>query len=366
MRIRTFGYCKEPENDRQCGTLEKIKNFWGPGKKALPLCGYVTREEHDPEKFMVVLCYQAAGGGREDLLREFMNIVQDCLLSYVVSFSADFSGRLSEIAGKWRNLAGSSIAPSFLAVVGTMEELLLVQYGAGKILYEEKGRLNEWKFSLGDGIPGNGGATEGLMGERGKLCYFRTAYVPDALFLLFPGSVGQAGENIRQLAEQAESGNFVRETRRPERVAAQYSWNCGCGAGIAGYRIEKPLGKTPGKLQRTPDLRKEGPVRPTKDDNLFRGDLPSEKWKIEKQQQTYQQKQQQKQQQKWQLEELERYRGQLQQLTEEVDRLHVQRQNILRQLDMLEQDHQNVQEQIKKREQYVDLKAGKTEKTDPA
>lgn len=356
MRISTFGYCKETEDDRRPVTLEKMMNFWGVGgrEKGPSLCEYITREDHDPEKFMVILCCQRTGDSRGAGMKMALNIVQDCLLRYFGSFQEDIPEQLSEITEKWRRTAGNYTAPSFLAAVGTMEEILLVQYGEGKIFCEGKSGLYEWKIPLRDGTSGYGGTIEGLTAGREKMRYFRTSRVPAKLFLLSLGTDSQIWE-AQQLIGYVKAGNPDRGTGLPERTVSRSSHNYGYGTGIVGYRMERPPGyRMPENRQKTagsypypePAARPLDVYNPSWEDRLFG------KQKTEKQK-------------KKQLEELKRCCVQLQRLTEEQDRLRTQRQNILRQLDMLEQDYQKVQEQLEKREKYMDLKAGKAGETDP-
>lgn len=393
MRIETIGNCGEELNIGMGGDRPflLLKGRKGVGR----ICRYRCVQEHDPERFVIVLCCgdDTVEGrtGRECALDAGIRFLQ----LYVNSEKRNPEYLLSQMVLHWRREISekyirqtgtgigrnwNSFVPDFLAIAGRPESLLLLQCGDGVITQnlQDPRRIQLKRY------------TEGFSRASGKMYYGTKAGIPEKVFLRIDGSgaghrygsepdmenspegilerlrrissamlwpedpfrdgfytpEGPFWDDFRMMEEYFREpfdrfeDRFGYKSGKPEAVAENYAF-AGYKVVAAGQKKEKS-GSSGGR------------IRIDTEDSAPETDR-SDPQKKEKSRLLYNEKKRQEARQ-GQLEKLDKLRRRLQELEEKQAQLQNLQNQIGNQLQLLEQDYGRVRQRFEKSETYLQRK----------
>ena len=360
MRIETIGNCGEELN---IGTGSGRPFLPRKGRKGVGrICRYRCVQEHDPERFVIVLCCgdDTVEGrtGRESALNAGIRFLQ----LYVNSENRNPEYLLSQMVLHWRREVSekyirqtgtgigrnwNSFVPDFLAIAGRPERLLLLQCGDGVITQNlQDPRRIQLK-----------GYTEGFSRASGKMYYGIKAGIPEKVFLRIDGN--GAGHRYGGEPDMENSPEGIWERLR--RISSAMLWPEDPFRG-GFYMQEGPFWDDFHMMEeyfREPfDMfeNRFGFESGKPENYAFAGyKVVAAGQKKEKSRLLYNERKRQEARQ-GQLEKLDKLRRQLQELEEKQAQLQNRQNQIGNQLQLLEQDYGRVRQRFEKSETYLQRK----------
>lgn len=251
MRFDTFGCCKKEEKK---GILHSFMESFL--MDVGPACAYVAKVSEDRQSFYVILCC----AGKDDYDHVGRDYAIDCgeivMQTYLGDRNKDTLQLFVKMLTRWRNelaweysLTGKrdsvqreklykKMAPSFLAVASTREELLLVQCGDGYFMQNKGNVIDE--FCMDNGNHGKGYIINGFYDDRCPFYIQKSRDIPDALLMISPHKSNRLQSVFRDFLNEAHISDFRNREKCLDilyQEIADIEQQYEIQTGIAGFRV---------------------------------------------------------------------------------------------------------------------------------